>query len=92
MKIVAIKDGALDGYMQPWYVPSTGVAVRAFKDQINSQESPMSQHPEDYELYYIGTFNTDKGTIEYEDNAPKLLARGKDFHETIPNQQASFKP
>lgn len=78
---VAVKDLAVGAFMRPFFVQSRGVANRSFADEVNNAESPMNKHPEDYELYELGSFDEESGRLaEHEDGAPVLLSRGKDVH------------
>jgi len=80
--VIAVKDSAMEAFMQPWYVPTAAVAVRAFQKEVNNPDSPMSQTPSDYDLYELGTF--DEATGKHENHeTPNRLARAKDYHETI---------
>ena len=40
--MVAVRDSALDALMRPFFVPTTGFAVRSFQDEVKNSESPMS--------------------------------------------------
>lgn len=66
MKLLAcsIRDSAVDSFMRPFYVRSTGEAVRAFTDSVNGSENSMKAHPDDYELYHIGFFDEEAGKLE----------------------------
>lgn len=78
--IVAVKDRAVDNYEDPSAQRSTQDAIRKFKDMINAEpeRSPMAAHPDDYDLYQIGEYNEQQGTINPLEH-PQLLARGKDL-------------
>lgn len=67
--ICAVRDSKMDAYMQPFFVKSLGVALRSFADEVNRKDSPMNQHPEDYELYHIGYYSEDFGMLAPLDNA-----------------------
>jgi len=76
--VVAVRDSAMDSFMQPWYVPTNAVAVRAFQKEVNNPQSPMHDTPSDYELYKIGMFNEETG--EHENlKPPERLTRAKDM-------------
>lgn len=77
--VVAVRDRAMDMYLQPFMVPTVGAAVRSFADEINRHdaEAVMSKHPEDYDLYQIALF--DENTGIYSDNKPRQIAVGKDM-------------
>lgn len=76
----AVRDSAVDAFMRPFHVPSTGMAVRSFRDEVNNPESPMHKHPEDFELFELGTFDEESGKMDNL-SSPRSLARAKDFKE-----------
>jgi hypothetical protein len=79
--IVSVKDSAAQAFGRPIFVPSTAVAVRSFRDEINRKDSTedMAKHPEDFELYELGSFDDSNGAIVVIE--PRLVARAKDLHE-----------
>lgn len=79
MIIVAVKDHALDAFNTPFFVPTEGVAVRSFKDEVNRPESPMGAHPEDYDLYKLGEYDERRGA--FNTHEPLQIARAKNFKE-----------
>lgn len=76
----AVRDRALNAYMQPFFVPSVGVAVRSFADEVNRAESPFHAHPEDFDLYQIGMYDDANGRLEAAAE-PRQVAIGKE-HKT----------
>lgn len=74
--VCAVRDRALDAFMQPLFVPAIGLAVRSFSDEVNRGESPMCAHPEDYDLYHIGQYDDSRGQLMASD--PRQIAIGKD--------------
>lgn len=74
--ICAVRDRAVDSFLQPIFVVASGAAVRSFMDEINNAESPWYKHPDDFDLYQVGVFESDTGSLE--PMAPALLVRGKD--------------
>lgn len=80
LHIFSIRDSAANSYGRPFFLPSAGVALRTFGDEVNRAaiDNPMYQHPEDFELYALGTF--DDSTAEFSlCTRPELLARAKDY-------------
>lgn len=75
-QIVAVKDRAMDAFLQPFFVPALGGAIRAFGDEINNPQSEMQKHPEDYDLYHLGEFNDNTGEIKQLER-PLQIAIGK---------------
>lgn len=78
MIVCSIKDRAADAFGRPFYVPAVGVAIRSFQDEVNraADDSQIYQHPDDFDLFELGTFNDDSGLFELFDT-PKLLMLGK---------------
>lgn len=75
MIMVAIKDRALNAYMRPFFAQTRGQAIRMFNDEINNEQSPMFKHPDDYDLYYLATWDDTDGQIHEQDELQ--LAIGK---------------
>ena len=76
LKIYCIKD-VKTGYMNPFYLQNDDVAIRSFKKAANeTQPNAINDFPEDKELWYLGTFDSDSGKIVGEE--PKFLARAVD--------------
>lgn len=78
MIVCTIKDRAADAYGRPFYVPAVGVAIRSFQDEVNlaSDESQIHQHPDDFDLFELGSY--DDGTAQFElFETPRLLMLGK---------------
>lgn len=81
--IISVKDTAAQAFGRPIFVPTTAVAVRSFRDEVNRVDSKddMAMHPSDFELYQIGTFDDANGVIEVIE--PTLVARAKDLKESV---------
>lgn len=79
--IVSVKDTAAQAFGRPVFVPAVAVAVRSFRDEINRKDSneDLAKHPDDFELYELGSFDDSNGVIEV--NEPRLVARAKDLRE-----------
>jgi len=78
MIVCSIKDRAADAFGRPFFVPSVGVALRSFQDEVNRQDenSQIYNHPDDFDLFELGTWFDDSGLFElYE--VPKQLMLGK---------------
>jgi hypothetical protein len=81
--IVAVKDRAAETFGRPMFVPAIGVALRSFSDEINRNDpnNQLYNHPDDFDLYDLGTF--DDSTAEFEiKNNPELLILGKNARTT----------
>ena len=82
MKLVmcAVRDSAVDAFMRPFFVPSTGMAVRSFTDEVNRQDGEMNKHREDYALFELGSFDEESGKC-FNLDTPRQLIRGSDIGE-----------
>jgi len=76
--ICTVKDRAADAYGRPMFVPSTGVAIRSFSDEINrnNADNQLYNHPDDFDLYELGEFDDNTGLFSLHEQ-PKLLSLGK---------------
>lgn len=65
--VLSIRDIKTDTYFQPQFVKSLGGFIRQLADEINSPQQPnsladtMSKHPEDFEVYRLGTWEDQDG-------------------------------
>ncbi len=68
--IYTIFDQCSGLYSRPSCDVSDGSAIRQFQDLATSTEDhPVANHPEDYTLYRIGTFDDANGKINPETNS-----------------------
>jgi hypothetical protein len=76
--ICTVKDRAADAYGRPMFVPSAGVAIRSFSDEINrdNADNQLFNHPDDFDLYELGEFDDNTGLFSLHEQ-PKLLSLGK---------------
>lgn len=74
--LISIKDRSVDAYQPCQAVRSEGEAIRSFQDAINNPESGvMHRHPDDFDLYAIGTFDDSNAQLNY--GEPRKIADGK---------------
>lgn len=79
LKIIAIRDRAADAFGIPNFTASIGAAMRSFADEINSprENNQLNRHPEDFDLYELGTYNDNTGHFDV--GVPRQIAIGKDL-------------
>lgn len=77
--ITAVKDLAVASFGDPMCNTHVGASMRGFTDEVNRSHdmNMLNKHPEDFELYEVGTFDTDTGTFTAP-VSPVLKLRGKD--------------
>ena len=75
-QVVALFDGKVEAFGMPQFVQSVGAGVRAFGDAVNgSGDSDIRRHPEDFQLFHLGSFDDETGRFTQFD-VPKLLSAG----------------
>ncbi len=77
--VVSVKDRAADVFNRPFFVPHRNVAVRDFTDEVNrsAADNPLNKHPDDFDLYLLGSFDDNAGIFSMEEQ-PVVLVRAKD--------------
>lgn len=62
-KMYASYDRTAELFSGPVPADSDGVAIRSFMDAVNNtnQPSDLANHPDDFELYYIGEYDFSTG-------------------------------
>lgn len=78
--VCVMRDSAAQAFGVPQFQVSKGTAVRAFGDEVNRQDpqNAFFSHPEDFELYFMGTFDDQSAGFDLLAE-PELLARGQDL-------------
>lgn len=61
--IYAVQDRKAGTFARPFTIQNDAMAVRAFVAAKQDPSSELSKYPEDFALYYLGTFDDDTGTI-----------------------------
>lgn len=59
--IFAVRDSKSSQFGTPMFLQSEGIAVRSLGDEVNkgNSDSIVAQHPEDFELFHLGEWDTD---------------------------------
>lgn len=79
LNIYAIYDVKISAYSQPYYSHTNGSALRAFADHVNDPQSQPNKHPEDYQLFHLGTFDDQDGTIT--GNTPQHIGNATEYRK-----------
>ena len=48
-------------YNKPFNIANHALAIRGFADAVSQDKSMLSEHPEDFQLFHLGTFNEHTG-------------------------------
>lgn len=62
-EIYSIRDIKANAYHRPFFVPNRAVAIRAVTDIAQDTQTDIGKHPEDYQLFYLGTYDDNTGAL-----------------------------
>jgi len=60
-KMYSIRDAKAESFNPPFYKITHGQAERDFNTLVNDPKSAVWQYPEDFDLYYVGTYEDSTG-------------------------------
>lgn len=75
LRLYSIRDCKLKNFMAPFFATSDEEAIRIIKEQVNYKASLLSSFPTDYELYFVGTFDSYSGAIDSIDDVNYLVCK-----------------
>lgn len=73
LKVFAIRDSKAEVYGQPFFQKTHGEAERSFTQLAKDPKSTISQFPEDFDLYFVGTYDDINGVIQSLDTPQHVL-------------------
>lgn len=79
LQIMTVYDGKAEAYSTPQFFRAVGEGVRSFQDGVNTPDSELGKHPEDYSVFHLGQFDPLTGSIELLP-APTHLASGQNLY------------
>lgn len=83
-EIFAIWDSKAEYYMPPFFERNELTAIRALEAALKP-EHPIYQHAEDYQLFHVGTWNPETGTIQ--STVPKHITNAWVIKAQLTNDQ-----
>lgn len=79
-KIYTVRDSKSESYQTPFYMKTHGEAERFLKDILAKQPDQlpgwyqlMNKFPEDYDLFWLGSFDSETGKIEHLDTPQHMV-------------------
>lgn len=63
MQIFSVKDKQVDAFLQPFFSPTLGSALRSLMEVVNDPNHTFSKHSSDYVLYSLGSFDDTTGVV-----------------------------
>lgn len=85
MKMFAVYDSKAEAYLQPFFMPTKGQAIRAFQAAANKEGHDFNVYSADFTLFEIGEYDDSNGVVT---PLPHKLNLGG-AHEHIKNSVAS---
>lgn len=80
--LYVLHDSKSETYTAPTLHQARGQAIRSFSDAVNGKEGILSQHPADFTLFEIGTYDLTTGVITSYD-AKISVANGVDVKTSV---------
>lgn len=73
LKIFSIRDSKAENYLQPFFNKTHGEAERNFRELARDDKSIVSKYPEDYDLYFLGTYDDNSGKLSPADTPQHVV-------------------
>lgn len=89
-QIMTVHDSAAMAYLPPMHYQSIGTALRAFKDAANDRTQAIANHPKDYTLFHLGSYNDQTATFDLFKTG-NALAKALDLIESSEVEPPLFK-
>lgn len=64
MKIFTVFDVKAERYIQPFFSPTEGTAMREFRMAANDEDHSFCKYAEDYTLFLMGEWDDENGVID----------------------------
>ncbi len=61
LKMFSIRDAKSEIFTNPFYKATHGEAERDFRTTVNNDKTTLNRYPEDFDLYYLGTYDDNTG-------------------------------
>ena len=76
LAIYALRDGKTASFGNSMCLTNDGHAIRSVSDEVNNGRdgnNMLNKHPEDFELFHLGFFETDSGL--YDTGTPRSVVQ-----------------
>lgn len=83
LKMFTVYDSKVEAYLSPFFMRSTGEAIRAFIESCNDPKTKFWAHPSDYTLFCIGSFD-DLNCLLNPTATPESLGCAIEYKKDIP--------
>jgi len=73
LKMYSVRDAKTEIFNPPFYKKTHGEAERDFTTLCRDDKSQVAQYPEDYDLYFLGTYDDVSGRIDSLDTPQHII-------------------
>lgn len=63
MKIFSVRDNVVQAFLQPFFSPNSGSAIRSLQEVVNDPNHTFAKTPADFSLYELGDYDDSNGII-----------------------------
>lgn len=81
--LFTVFDNAANRFLEPFPAETVEVAIRSFREIVNTDGHQFNKFPQDYTLFHVGVFDQELGTIDAFDT-PRSLGLAITFLPTNP--------
>lgn len=74
LKMYSIRDQKAEIWNVPFYKKTHGEAERDFHQAVLDEKSMLNKYPEDYDLYFVGTYDDQTG-VTISVDTPQHMAK-----------------
>lgn len=79
MQVFAVYDKKSELHNLPFFMQTTGEALRAFMDLARDEKTVLFRHPEDFKLVRLGTYDNKLG--KFSNEGTLTLAHADEFRQ-----------
>lgn len=93
-QMCSVLDMVAQQYGRPFFTVSDGSAIRSFADEVTrgGPDSTLSSHPDDFQLFLIGTFDDEHCQIDLLPTPQLLVSGAAVAHQAGRNASVSPEP
>lgn len=73
LKVYSIRDSKAEVFNTPFFQKTHGEAERSFKQLASDEKSTVWKFAEDYDLYFLGEYNDEKGELKSLDTPQHVM-------------------
>lgn len=77
LQVFSIYDSKVEAYLQPFFAPTKGAAIRYFSDAIADPQHQFFKHCEDFTLFHLGSYDDSGGLFDCD--APVSVGNAVEF-------------